>query len=170
MSKNEKEESNRLVPNFQKLIYPWIVKHVLNQFVCLAIYGIRTLVLNQGAAVPLVTSKKLSFIHFMSYLLDIFRVGHHYILIWKMKGAANLKRSKNTRFKAHSICELISDLMITFQLWFVEWICFTLKENLLLPKTSFKSTNRYFLRPEIKGALGLFCTLKIQILGKSIAP
>jgi hypothetical protein len=28
----------------------------------------------------------------------------------------------------------------------------------------------YFLRPEIKGALGLFCTLKIQILGKGIAP
>ncbi len=29
---------------------------------------------------------------------------------------------------------------------------------------------KYFLRPKKKGALGFFCTLKIQILGKGIAP
>jgi hypothetical protein len=46
------------------------------------------------------------------------------------------------------------------------------KSKFFLPtvKIISKSVVKYFLRPEIKGALGLFCTLKIQILGKSIAP
>jgi hypothetical protein len=39
-----------------------------------------------------------------------------------------------------------------------------------IEKSVLKENKRYFLRPEIKGALGFFSTLKIQILGKGIAP